>query len=209
MKHYFFIAGLALGLLAGIARAEGDSAADHLLARLEPISHLQGRFDQRQYGDDESLLGVSSGRFRLLRPVYFSWRIESPDNQLIVANAQYLWHYDIDLQTVTRRPVAGSVRASPLQVLAGDEAALREQFRVEQQDPDQFILVPLAGEHGFTRLAVTFSGNTITRMEIEDKLNQRVEVEFTDLDADTVLSADDFDFSPPTGGDVDLFFYDE
>ena len=134
MKYYFFIAVLAFCFLAGTARAEQDPAADRLLARLEHISHLQGRFEQRQYGDDDTLLGVSSGSFRLLRPVYFSWEIESPDRQIIVANAQYLWHYDIDLQTVTRRPVAASVQASPLQVLAGDESVLREQFRVEQQD---------------------------------------------------------------------------
>jgi outer membrane lipoprotein carrier protein len=208
MKHYLCIAGLALGLLAAIAKAE-NGAADRLLTRLEPISQLQGRFDQRQYADDGRLLGESSGSFRLLRPVYFSWEIESPDRQIIVANAQYLWHYDIDLQTVTRRPVAASVQASPLQVLAGDESVLREQFRVEQQDADRFVLVPLAGEHSFNRLEVSFAGNTIGGMTIEDKLNQRIEVAFSDLDGDTVLTPEDFDFSPPTGGDVDLFYYDE
>ena len=159
-------------------------------------------------GDDDSLLGVSSGTFRLLRPAYFSWKIESPDSQLIVANAEYLWHYDIDLETVTRRPVAGSVQASPLQVLGGDESILREQFTVEQQGANTFTLVPLAGEHGFKRLAVSFKENTITGMDIEDKLNQRVQVIFKNLDAATVLTADDFNFSPPTG-DVDLFYYDE
>jgi len=208
MKHYFLIAGFALGLLAGLTRAEDGTSTDRLLARLQSISHLQGQFDQRQYGDDDSLLGVSSGTFRLLRPAYFSWKIESPDSQLIVANAEYLWHYDIDLETVTRRPVAGNVQASPLQVLGGDESILREQFTVEQQGANTFTLVPLAGEHGFKRLAVSFKENTITGMDIEDKLNQRVQVIFKNLDAATVLTADDFNFSPPTG-DVDLFYYDE
>lgn len=199
---------VVLALLAGLARADETTATDRLLARLNDISHLQGQFDQRQYGDDDTLLGVSSGNFRLLRPAYFSWEITSPDSQLIVANEKYLWHYDIDLQTVTRRPVAGGVQASPLQVLGGDESVLREQFSVEQAGDNSFILVPIVGEHGFKRLQVSFANGTLSGMDIEDKLNQRVVVIFKALDASSALTPDDFEFVPPTG-DVDLFYYDE
>lgn len=201
-------AGLGLCLLAGVARAEDAAATDQLLARLNRISYLQGEFSQRQYGEGDAVLAESSGAFKLLRPFFFSWEILSPDNQLIVANAEYLWHYDIDLQTATRHPVVGNVEASPLQILGGDESALRDQYAVTQDTDDTFTLTPIGTGHSFRRLTVTFAGDTISQMDIVDKLGQRVVVDFTGVDAKTVLDSSDFEFTPPAG-DVDLFYYDD
>jgi outer membrane lipoprotein carrier protein len=202
------IASLGLCLLAGAARAEDSAATDELLARLNRITHLQGDFKQRQFGEGDAVLAESSGVFKLLRPVFFSWKITSPDNQLIVANAQYLWHYDIDLQTATRHPVEGNVEASPLQILGGDESALRDQYAVTRDAQNTFTLTPLGGEHSFRRLTVSFAGDTISRMDIVDKLGQRVVVDFTRVDSKTPLSSSDFEFTPPAG-DVDIFYYDK
>jgi outer membrane lipoprotein carrier protein len=218
MSKFSATLGLALCLLAPMliatstanaqAAPEANPATEELLARLQDINHLKGRFEQRQYGEGDVLLVESSGAFSLLRPQYFSWEIRSPDNQLIVANAQYLWHYDADLQTVTRRPVAGNVEASPLQVLAGDEAALRQHYTVEREGDNAYILTPTTAEQGFKRLAVSFDDAGIAGMDIVDKLNQRVVVTFSELDATTPLTSADFDFTPPPG-EVDLFYYDE
>lgn len=194
--------------LSAPTSAQEATATDALLQRLASISQLQGDFQQRQYGDNEVLLAESSGVFKLLRPAFFSWEIRIPDQQLVVANEQYLWHYDVDLQTVTRRPIAGNIEASPLQVLAGNESALREQYTVLRDSADSFTLMPLGDTQGFKRLVVTFDGSNIVGMDILDKLNQHVVVEFSKLDSSTALSSDDFDFVPPQG-DVDLFYYDE
>ncbi len=200
--------GLCLSLLAVIARAGDTAATDQLLARLNRITHLQGEFSQRQYGEADAVLAESSGAFKLLRPFFFSWEIRAPDNQLIVANAEYLWHYDKDLQTATRHPVVGNVEASPLQILGGDEAALRDQYAVTQDADNTFTLTPLGTGHSFRRLTVTFAGDTISRMDIVDKLGQRVVVDFERVDAKTSLSSGDFEFTPPSE-DVDLFYYDD
>jgi len=130
MSRLLLIVSFTLCLLTGAASAQDTTATDQLLARLAQISAMQGAFQQRQFDGDGEILIESSGHFKLLRPFYFSWEISSPDRQLIVANAEYLWHYDIDLQTATRRPVVGSIEASPLQILGGDESVLREQYAV-------------------------------------------------------------------------------
>jgi outer membrane lipoprotein carrier protein len=202
------IAGLGLFLLTAIARAEDTVATDQLLAELKPISHLQGEFSQRQFGEDGSVVAQSSGVFKLLRPFYFIWEIRAPDQQLIVANAEYLWHYDIDLQTATRRPVVGNVEASPLQILGGDESVLRDQYSVTRDSDDTFTLTPVGTEHGFRRLTVTFAADTISRMDIVDKLGQRVVVDFNNVDSKSTLTSNDFEFTPPSE-DVDMFYYDD
>jgi outer membrane lipoprotein carrier protein len=208
MNRAAVTAVLALCLLAGLVRAAGEGATAELLARLQRISQLQGEFVQRQYGDGETVIAQSSGVFRLLRPVYFSWEIRSPDRQLVVANAEHLWHYDMDLQTATRRPVVGNIESSPLQVLGGDESVLREQYEVERTGADSFTLVPIDARQGFRRLAVTFDGDVIRQMDIVDKLGQRVVVDFSNVDNTTPLTGADFEFTPPEG-EVDMFYYDE
>jgi outer membrane lipoprotein carrier protein len=208
MSRWVLFTGFALCLLAGPLRAQGVTATDELLEQLGQISYLQGQFQQRQLDGSDAILAQSSGSFKLLRPFFFSWEISSPDKQLIVANAEYLWHYDIDLQTVTRRPVVGNVEASPLQILGGDESVLREQYAVRRDSEDTFTLTPVDATKGFRQLTVTFEAGVMRQMDIVDRLGQRVVVDFEQVDAQTPLTSSDFEFTPPPG-DVDLFYYDE
>jgi outer membrane lipoprotein carrier protein len=198
---------LWLTLTAAWASAQTVSAIDELSGALQDIQQLQGNFAQRQYGANDVLLVESSGTFRLLRPGYFAWEIVSPDSQLIIASPEFIWHYDRDLETVTRRPVTDNAQMSPLQVLGGNDAVLREKYSVTRADNGSFTLTPLAADAGFKRLNLQLDGSRITGMDILDNLNQRVVVVFEQMDSQTKLSSDDFAFSPPDG--VDLFYYDE
>ncbi|TXS95763.1 outer membrane lipoprotein chaperone LolA [Parahaliea maris] len=182
-------------------------ATDDLLQHLNGLVSLTGEFSQQQYPEGSTQPISSEGQFKLLRPDYFSWEITAPDSQLIIATPEYIWQHDRDLETVTRRPVAGSEKSSPLQVLAGEEAALRAGYTVEQAGPGRFRLTPTASGADFRQLEVEFAGNTLTGMEILDNLGQRVDVEFSHLVRDAPLGKSDFDFTPPKG--ADLFYYDE
>jgi outer membrane lipoprotein carrier protein len=199
--------GLTICFVFGVVRARADDPAGELIAILSDIQSLQGRFEQRQYDDTGALVQESSGRFRLLRPGYFAWEIETPDRQLVIADPQFVWHHDLDLETVTRRPVTGSVDTSPLQVLGGNESVLREQFTVTRPDSGRFRLVAKQGEAGFRELTLRVDGSNMLGMEILNKLNQRVTIDFLDVDRSTVLTAADFHFEPPPG--ADLFYYEQ
>ncbi len=195
-------------LVIGTVRAEPvDGAADELLQRLQGLQQLQGRFKQRQYDETGKLLLESSGRFKLLRPGFFSWEIREPDRQLLIADEQYLWHFDRELETVTRRPVSGRAEMSPLQVLGGDEQVLRDSFAIVAVDADSFRLQPRDIDPGFSELLLKLDDDGLQGMEILDKLNQRVVISFDQLDASTGLTPEDFAFTPPEGADI--FYYDE
>lgn len=194
-------------ILAPLWALAQDTDTDQLLLALEDINSLQGSFQQQQFTETDVLLVESSGTFRLLRPGYFAWEILSPDRQLIIATPEYIWHHDLDLETVTRRPVGDTAEMSPLQVLGGDEAVLRERFSVTQPREGLFTLTPREGDPGFLSLSLMLDNGTIAGMEIMDKLNQRVVITFDELDTDTALTAADFAFTPPDG--VDQFYYDE
>jgi outer membrane lipoprotein carrier protein len=205
MTKYMFTLWLALAPLVSLAQAETD--VNDLLASLAPIKHLQGSFFQQQYGEDKLLLAESSGKFRLLRPGYFAWEILSPDEQLIIAGPKFIWHYDRDLETVTRRPITSSAEMTPLQILGGDESTLREKFRVVRKAEGTFLLTPLTEGAGFKQLTLYLDKAQLTGMDIQDNLDQTVVIKFSDLDSQSALSSTDFAFTPPAG--ADLLYYDE
>lgn len=200
--------GLGLCLLAGIARSEEDAVAA-LAAELEQLEQAQGQFLQRQYAaSGGDLVGESRGNFRLLRPGYFAWEINEPDSQLIIADREHLWHFDRDLETVTRRPIAGRDEMSPLQVLGGDTGALAKNYSVEAVGAGRYRLAPLPGTNpGFKSLIVILGKGQFSGMEIEDNLGQRLFIEFSNVDTETPLTPADFAFSPPEG--ADLFYHDQ
>jgi outer membrane lipoprotein carrier protein len=201
-----FLLCLLLSLLHGTP-LRADDAVDQLLEAMSGMQQLTGRFRQRQYGEDGQAVMESLGRFRLLRPGYFAWEIESPGSQLIIADPEGIWHYDRDLETASRRPVEGGYGQSPLQVLGGDETALREGYRITREGDGVFLLVPESGNPGFRQLRVTMRAYLIESMEIVDNLNQRVDIDFGELEVDAGLTPEDFAFQPPEG--VDVFYYEQ
>ena len=205
MTKYLFTLWLVFTPLVSFAQPASD--VNDLLAALAPIKHLQGSFSQQQYGQDKLLLTESSGKFRLLRPGYFAWEILSPDEQLIIAGPKFIWHYDRDLETVTRRPVTSSAEMTPLQILGGDESALREKFQVVRKAEGIFLLIPLTEGAGFKQLTLYLDKTQLTGMDIQDNLDQSVVIKFADLDSQSELSSADFAFTPPVG--ADLLYYDE
>jgi len=189
--------------------ARGDEAAlASLSAILDGIQRLQGNFVQHQYDIDGAELAVSSGSFKLLRPGYFAWDIQAPDSQLVIAEPEYIWHHDRDLDTVTRRPANGDASLSPLQVLGGEEGALEENYTVEAgEGTGQFILSPRVPAAGFTALTLGFAQGQLQQLSFVDNLGQRVDIHLQDLDDSSGLSSTDFAFTPPPG--ADLFYHDQ
>jgi len=205
MTKYLLTLWLGLAPLLSLAQVASD--VDDLLVSLAPIKHLQGSFSQQQYGQDNLLLAESSGKFRLLRPGYFAWEILNPDSQLIIAGPEFIWHYDRDLETVTRRPVTSNAEMTPLQILGGDEGALREKFEVVRKAEGTFLLTPRSADVGFKQLTLYLNKTQLTGMDIQDNLDQSVVIKFADLDSRSNLSSADFALTPPAG--ADLFYYDE
>ena len=96
---------------------------------------------------------------------------------------------------------------SPLQVLGGNDAALRDGYSVSVVGEGVFRLVPLSATPGFRQLQVTLREYLIESMQIVDNLNQRVDIDFGELRVDSGLTPEDFSFEPPEG--VDVFYYDQ
>jgi outer membrane lipoprotein carrier protein len=174
-----------------------------LLANMESLS---GNFTQQVFSSDSDLLETSSGAFALLRPGYFMWHIKMPDEQLLMAGFDGLWHYDVELETATRRPMPADDSASPLAVLGGDSSVLGEHYVVEQIAPSEFRLLPIAQRNDFTVLELRFEDGLPVAMQVQDPLQRSTTILFTQLQRNPSLFPSDFEFDPPTG--VDIYYND-
>lgn len=209
MRAQFKGTAAALCLLLAVFSGPAVAAdpVDALVEALAGIERLAGRFRQEQFDESGALLLESSGRFRLLRPGYFAWDIVSPDSQLVIADPRYVWHYDRDLQTVTRRPADSGGAMAPLQVLGGDTQALRDAFRIEEGAEGRFKLTPVSPDGGFESLTLQLADDQVVAMTVHDDLGQRIVIHFLDVDRDPPLTPADFSFEPPE--DADVFYHDE
>ena len=192
---------LALTVLVTSPNSYGDALAE-LSARLAPLQTLEGEFLQETRSAAGETLEQTRGRVRLLRPAYFSWHIETPEEQLLVASGSSLWHYDVELETATRRTLDPASPTNPLTILGGDTAILGEHYRVERIGDNSWRLFPLFETGEFTAVELIFEAALPSRMSVRDALDRESVITFTGLAGNPALSPADFEFLPPPGVDV-------
>ena len=195
---------LLLVVLVWPGLALGNEAMQKLQQSLSAIHSLTGQFEQRIIDEEGLLLEQSRGEFRLLQPDAFRWHILQPDEQLLVADNGVLWHYDVELETVSRRPMTLSAQ-SPLAILAGAPALLARHYRVATRESDDgdnaWWLYPLFEDADFVRLGLVFSAGSPVSLELLDPLARTTVIDFQALVLNPPLQAEAFAFELPAGVD--------
>ncbi|WP_439106916.1 outer membrane lipoprotein chaperone LolA [Congregibacter sp.] len=191
---------LALFLESAAVLAQDD--ADDVWRLLASQSQASGAFLQELSDEDGELLERSSGRYAVLRPGFFRWEIDYPDQQMIVVSGAQLWHYDIDLAAATRRDTSDNNAFTPLELLAGDSDELREKFATERLGPSRVRLVPTFPQAGFASVDIAWEADAVVAMDVQDRSGQRIKLALTPDSDPQQLTAEDFDFVPPAGVDV-------
>lgn len=190
---------LGLCLIIGFARQAKSENVTSILAK----NSLSGAFEQRILSSDGEELSASEGTFAILRPHFFRWIVTAPGQLELVADGNFLWQHDLDLNTVSRRTIDPDVNL-PLQLLLRDDASLTEQFDI-RRDEASVILTPKYNERLFASIEIEFSQAQPRKIYVTDTTGQNIEISLTVAD-DVTVSAKDFHFIPPD--DVDLYIAD-
>jgi outer membrane lipoprotein carrier protein len=197
---------LVLGFTCLVSVGVLADPADDLQLRLKPLSSLQGAFEQQVMSTDGEVLENSSGRFMLLRPGYFYWQIEAPDQQLLIAAGEGLWHYDADLETATHRDISKAGEHSPLAILSDTSDNLADTYYVREAGPGRYRLEPRGEDREFLAVTLSFTDAVPVAMEVEDRLQQITRISFGAVEMNGALEPGDFAFEPPPG--VDVYYHD-
>ncbi|OGT08333.1 MAG: outer membrane lipoprotein carrier protein LolA [Gammaproteobacteria bacterium GWE2_37_16] len=214
MKNNFLILKTILFtyLLLFSLLGQAGTATQELETRLQNLNSMQADFVQVLHtrgGKGKGVDQFSSGKMALQRPGKFRWQIEKPQQQLIVADGQNIWIYDIDLQQVTKNKIDYQQTDSPAFLLSGSSAILEKMFSIKKinsatvgQDNANFELRPHSPNAMYNSIKLFFNARQLTKMQIEDNLGQESTLTFTNVRVNSNLPAKLFQFILPQGVDL-------
>lgn len=169
------------------------------------LQSLRADFIQRVFDERARLMQTSSGQMWMQKPGKFRWDYRVPAEQLIVADGERLWAYDVDLAQVTVRKLDQALSSTPLALLSG-AAPIEETFTVSgvrnRDGLDWYDLTPKQSQAEFQVLRVAFKGEILVTLELEDRFGQRTRLDFQKLERNPPLDPALLKFNPPPGVDV-------
>lgn len=178
---------------------------DRLRSFLDDVRTLTADFDEQVLDQQGNVVQEAQGNFSLARPGRFRWDYRKPYEQLIVADGDRLWVYDVELEQVTVKAQDQALSQTPAMLLSGS-AGIDERFHVEElgvREGLQWIeLRPLQQEGNFERIRLAFQGNALTRMEMVDAFEQITSFRFERVQPNVQIAPEVFRFDPPPGSDV-------
>jgi outer membrane lipoprotein carrier protein len=210
---------LSVALILPMAAVRTSSAAspDSAAAKAEtPLDrYLDGlttwsaQFKQTVNDARGRRVGEGSGRFLVVRPGRFRWESApagtSGAAQLLISDGRNLWFYDRDLEQATVKPLQQSMPQSPAMLLAGG-AGLNEAFDVRSDgrhdDLDWVMVLPRDKASDFREARFGFRDRELVRLEIVDKLGQRSNLQFTNVQRNLPVDPAEVRFQTPIGVDV-------
>jgi outer membrane lipoprotein carrier protein len=171
----------------------------------QDLQTLRADFIQRVFDEQARIVQTSSGRMLMRKPNQFRWDYQTPAEQIIVADGERVWAYDVDLEQVTVRRLDQALGSTPLALLSGAEP-IEESFTVgpaQRRDGlDWYELTPREPQPEFRALRVVFKSDLLVSLELEDHFGQRTRLDFQNLERNPDLDPALLRFTPPPGVDV-------
>lgn len=182
--------------------SQGEIYLENFLSRTRT---LQADFNQTLRTRDGEVLQQSEGEFYLNRPGKFRWNYSAPYEQIIVSDGERIWIYDVDLQQVTVQKQDAGLPTTPMALLE-DSFKLHQSFSVLPMDEHDGIyrlkLVSKSKESDFGEIVVGLDEEGLRFMQLHDQFEQVTDIVFSDINTNTKLADDIFEFIPPEGVDV-------
>ncbi len=171
----------------------------------ESTETFSADFQQTVLGEDLELLQESIGRFVLQRPGRLLWTYGEPVEQMIVADVDRLWIYDVSLEQVVVRRQDKGLGATPAGLLA-DVKRPEQSYLVERLGIQQGIywvsLFPKDSEGPFSQIQLGFDEGVLRFVQMLDQLEQVTRVQFENISVNQDIDAQVFVLDVP--GHVDV-----
>lgn len=192
----------ALLYSACLYAGEGERLLDKFLTETKTLS---ADFTQTLRTNEGEVLQETSGKFYLKRPGKFRWNYAEPYQQEIVSDGKYIWIYDVELQQVTVQKNSSTLSNTPMALMDG-KLKLAEAYTVSELDHRDGIfrlkLSSKSDDADFAELIIGVDETGMRFMQLRDQFEQTTDIVFDNLESNTKLTSELFEFIPPEGVDV-------
>ena len=184
--------------------AMSDAVSETLQAKLNAIRTMSASFSQVVNAQKREV-SRSSGTMALSRPGLFRWQTKNPMEQLVLADGQHLWVYDVDLEQVTVKKQEKSLGGTAALFLSSYDDTVTRDFDVTtytKGNKAYFDLHSKSSKANLPRIKLVFEGSMLSGLELYDQLGQHTDVILSQIKNNPTLAPTLFKFTTPKGVDV-------
>ena len=204
IKRLITLGVLALSL-SPVSPALAGTPGQLLTDYLKGLNTLSSKFEQITFNADHSAMAESKGVFYLERPGKFRWEYQKPGEQIIVADGDRVYVYDVELEQVSHQDQAKALAGTPALLLAGG-APIDRDFKVKDlpnRDGLSWVgLTPRAADGEVQSIQVGFEGKDLRSLIMEDTFGQVTRLLFVGTQRNPSLKADLFRLKPNKATDI-------
>jgi len=202
-----FVLALTVAPVSVLKAAEGaEKPAAELAGLLENYQTFEASFIQIVVNENGNRVQESRGHLKAKRPGLFYWETSSPYSQFIVSDGARVKLYDPDLEQVTIQELDDRAATTPALLLSGQVDNLDESYKVSSrkmgETTREFTLEPRNQDSLFVSLRLTFSGDQLQEMRMQDSLAQLSVLSFNDIEVNGTIPDTAFRLDYPDTVDV-------
>ena len=136
-----------LFILAGVSQFSfALTATESLQFKLNAMHSMTANFKQSVTAKRHEV-SSSSGTMALQRPGRFRWQTKDPMEQLVVADGNKIWVYDVDLEQVTVKKQEKGLGGTAALFLSGYDESIADDFAVTQMQVGKNVVLDLKSIH--------------------------------------------------------------
>lgn len=180
------------------------TALQSLTQSLQAMQSMTAEFTQQVQDQEGTLLQQSSGHMAWQRSNRFKWTVTEPNQQIMVADGEWLWVYTPSLSQVSKQQLLHQA-GTPASLLSGSVDSIGQQFVVSvahQAQKTVYHLQPKDPQAPFSEIQLVMVDGTLSSMRFKDQLEQSTTFSFSSVAINKPLPSEMFGFTPPANATV-------
>lgn len=179
-----------------------NDAADSLKSRLHELQSFQANFSQQVVDGQGQQVQEATGKLQLLQPNKLRWELFSPDESLLIADGQTVWHVDPFVEQAIAMDQQATVADNPLILLAQPDSQHWQDFSVTAEGTS-YQIRSHSEDSQIETLTLRFEGQSLVSLSLLDRQQQTSTLDFSDIQQNKGLPDALFIFTLPEGFELD------
>ena len=187
-----------------VVTTHSEADEKRLLTRFENIQTFTAEFVQKLYTTDSNEPQVTEGKLLVAGGDKFRLEYTKPYVQYYLADGKEFMFYDVDLEQITVKPQSKELADTPAMILSNPKIFIRNYFVKLNKEAylEEYILTAKGDTSAYNKILLSFKGNRLKSMLIEDSFGQETELGFKSIVYNKKIPASIFQFKIPEGVDV-------
>jgi outer membrane lipoprotein carrier protein len=177
-------------------------AAAQLKQKLINLRSFEAKFKQKVTDVNNEVLQQAKGEIALKQPNNMFWKLDEPNESILIADGVTLWHVDPFVEQVVALEQKQSIENNPLILLTNAQSDAWENFAVTQQD-NVFTISAKQTDASIVKLMLRFEQEKLLELSMQDSQQQLSQLIFSEIKQNQQIDDARFVFELPKGYDLD------